>query len=110
MYAIRSYYVDVRATGLQLQFTDFRADATDSVLRLNAQFLGVNTGSEVLNNLLRSGALGFGLSVEGSFEGLEFDMTALRDMQRLLSGELLIPDFPIVGLSGITASVSYNFV
>ncbi|MGD8875225.1 MAG: LEPR-XLL domain-containing protein, partial [Gammaproteobacteria bacterium] len=102
-------WLDVRVTRLQLQFEDFRADDTDSTLRLNAELLGINTGSEVTNNLLRSGALGVGLSLEGSVQGIELDMNALRDIRRALSGELSIPSFPIEDVSGITASVSGNF-
>ncbi len=101
-------WLDVRVTALQMQFAEFRDSDLNSTLRLTGELLGINTGSEVINNLLRSGALGFGLNVEGSVEGLEFDMTRLRNLSRLADGTILIPEFPIVDITGITASVGGN--
>jgi len=98
-------WLDVRVEQMEMRFTDFRADDTDSVLRLNAELLGINTGNEFTNSLLRSGVLGVKLTVTGSIEGIEFDVTVLREAFRNETGRVVFARNPIKNISGITGEV-----
>ena len=93
-------WLDIKITNLEFEFVNFRADDSQSTLRLDAAFLGFDTGSEVVNELISST-----LSVEGTVSGIEFDMDRLAEATLEL-GVVTIPRNPIVDISGISGEVS----
>ena len=90
-------WLDIKVTGLELEFADFRTDDTDSTLRLNGSFLGFKTGSEAADALIRSQ-----LSVTGNVSGVEFDMDILGAAEGLVD---LLKENPIVDISGISGEI-----
>jgi len=93
-------WLDIRIQNLQMEFSDFRADDSDNTLKLDALFLGFNTGSPALNEVIRKV-----LRVSGSVSGVQFDLDRLAEATLLL-GLVQIPKNPIVDISGISGEIS----
>ncbi|HEX4999276.1 MAG TPA: LEPR-XLL domain-containing protein, partial [Terriglobia bacterium] len=94
-------WLDIRITDLKLEFADFRVDETLRDLRLDADFLGFDTGNPVVN--LAIGAL---FKVQGSASGVIFDMDRLSEGRRGDHGAILFRRLPIVDLGGVSGFIS----
>jgi len=97
-------WLDIAITGVQMEFTDFRDDDSDNVLRMNSALRGFETGNYLLNEAIRNNPL-LQLNVEGSANGIEFDMDRLAEGY-VLGGVVTLPKNPITDISGISGKVT----
>jgi Ca2+-binding RTX toxin-like protein len=97
-------WLDIAITGLQMEFTDFRDDDSDNVLRMNSALRGFETGNYLLNEAIRNNPL-LQLNVEGNATGIEFDMDRLAEGY-VLGGVVTLPKNPITDISGISGKVT----
>jgi Ca2+-binding RTX toxin-like protein len=99
-------FIDLDITDLSLKFDDFRGNDTENTLILSANFDGLDTGSEALNELLAADNPLFGLEVKGSFSELELNMDSIRQgIRNLITGKISFPSSPIENLSGISGRI-----
>lgn len=93
-------WLDIQITDLKLEFTDFRVDDSQSSLKLDAAFRGIDTGVGGINLVIRKLFI-----VEGSASGVVFDMDILAEGQRNADGAVWFKQNPILDLSGIAGRI-----
>ena len=93
-------FLIIQITDLKLEFNDFRVDDSDSHLRMDAAFRGLETGNAITNQLVRTF-----LTVEGAANGLIFDMDRLAAGSRTAGGAVTFGRFPITDISGVSGLI-----
>jgi hypothetical protein len=93
-------WLDIQITDLKLEFTDFRANDSDSSLKLDAAFRGLDTGNGAINFQIRKLFI-----VEGSASGVVFDMDILAKAHRTSGGAVEFVQNPILDLSGVAGRI-----
>jgi hypothetical protein len=81
-------FLDIRFTELELNFTDFRGNNDLNSLHLEVALTGLDTGNDVLNELLAADNPLFGLSIQG-FASAELAISQIEDtVDAALAGDV----------------------